>query len=200
MNTDIPRPEFDIISGWITPGTRVLDLGCGDGTLLKFLSADRQINGYGLDIHPEHVVASIEAGINVIQADLDAGLSDFKSNTFDYVIMTQTLQALHYPERLLKEMLRVGREGIVTFLNIGLWRYRLSLALGGVMPAIQSPQHSLSRENHAFTLRDFESLCSKLGIKILQRTIVDNNHQAGALINLFPNLFGAIALYRIGVE
>ena len=128
------RQDLATISEWIRPGSRVLDLGCGDGTLLGQLQAKRQVTGYGLEIDDDNVTHCIEAGVNVLQTDLDAGLSDFDAETFDYVIMTQTLQAVHYPDKLLEEMLRVGREGIVTFPNFAHWVNRVQLALGGNMP------------------------------------------------------------------
>ena len=123
------RPELELISEWIRPGTRVLDLGCGDGALLAYLHERRQVSGYGLEIDSANIVKCIRAGVNVIHADLEAGLEDFGDSSFDYVIMTQTLQAVRHTERLLDEMLRVGRQGIVTFPNFGFWRGRLQVAL-----------------------------------------------------------------------
>ena len=143
------RPDLEIISHWIRPATRVLDLGCGDGTLLRHLQDTRQVTGYGLEIDPDNVVRSLQAGIQVIQMDVDQGLTPFADQSFDYVILTQALQVVRYPEQLLREMLRVGREGIVTFPNFGHWRCRLQVAWKGRMPVsetlpeavVQHPQH-----------------------------------------------------------
>jgi methionine biosynthesis protein MetW len=192
------RTDMQIISEWVAPGSRVLDLGCGDGTLLKHLMTTRQVNGYGIEIDSRHVVESLDAGINVIQSDLDAGLSDFDEESFDCVIMTQTLQAVHYPERLLEEMLRVGREGIVTFPNFGHWRSRLQLALGGRMPKTPAlPSEWYNTENiHLCTLIDFERLCRTLNIKVLQRTVVDHTHRTSFGMRVLPNLLGEVAIYR----
>jgi len=193
------RPDLAIISQWIKPGSRVLDLGCGDGKLLQHLRHERQVDGYGLEIDPENVVACVERGISVIQSDLDAGLSDyFDDNSFDYVVMTQTLQAMHYPSRLLNEMLRVGREGIVTFPNFGHWRSRMQIALGGHMPVSRAlPNEWYDTPNiHLCTLKDFEQLCHKLDIGILQRNVVDTAHRSNIGMKLLPNLLGEIALYR----
>lgn len=193
------RADLAIISQWIEPGSRVLDLGCGDGTLLGHLKQQRDVDGYGLEIDPENIVACIQRGLSVIQSDLDAGLSDyFDDNSFDYVIMTQTLQAMHYPSRLLSEMLRVGREGIVTFPNFGHWRARAQLALGGHMPLSPAlPNQWYDTPNiHLCTLTDFEQLCQHMDIEILQRSVVDTAHRSNFAINLMPNLLGEMALYR----
>jgi methionine biosynthesis protein MetW len=193
------RPDLAIISEWIKPGSRVLDLGCGDGTLLAHLKAAQQVDGYGLEIAPGNVVSCIDKGINVIQTDLDAGISDFfDENSFDHVVMTQTLQAMNYPEQLLREMLRVGREGIVTFPNFGHWRARAQLALGGKMPVSTAlPNEWYNTPNiHLCTLKDFETLCSRLGIRILQRSVVDHAHRYRLGGKLLPNLMGEIAIYR----
>lgn len=192
------RPDLEIISEWIPARSRVLDLGCGDGTLLSQLRATRQVTGYGLEIDDENIVKCIEAGVNVIQTDLDAGLSDFDADSFDYVIMSQTLQAVHYPERLLDEMLRVGRAGIVTFPNFGHWQCRLQLTLGGHMPVSRTlPSEWYNTPNiHLCTLSDFERLCRNKGIAILERTVVDHAHRSSLGMRLWPNLLGEIALYR----
>ena len=113
------RPDFDAIAGWIRPGAHVLDLGCGDGSLLRFLREARGASGYGVEIDDARIIASVRNGVNVIQSDLESGLSGFDSGSFDYVILSQTLQAVRHTERIVKEMLRVGREGIVTFPNFG---------------------------------------------------------------------------------
>jgi len=193
------RPDLAIISEWIEPGSRVLDLGCGDGKLLDHLSRERDVDGYGLEIDPDNIVSCIQRGVSVIQSDLDAGLSDyFDDNSFDYVVMTQTIQAVHYPSRMLSEMLRVGREGIVTFPNFGHWSSRLQLALGGHMPQSRAlPNEWYDTPNiHLCTLKDFEALCHRLEIDILQRNVVDTAHRSNIGMKLLPNLLGEIALYR----
>ena len=193
------RPDLAIISEWIAPGSRVLDLGCGDGTLLAHLREQRQVDGYGLEIAPGNIVSCIEKEVNVIQTDLDAGISDFFDEaSFDYVVMTQTLQAMVYPDQLLKEMLRVGREGIVTFPNFGHWRARAQMVLGGHMPVSTAlPNQWYNTPNiHLCTLKDFEALCAKLRIRILQRSVVDHAHRYRLGGKLLPNLLGEVAIYR----
>ncbi len=196
MNT--LRPELRTIADWIAPGSRVLDLGCGEGTLLAHLRQTRQVDGYGLEIDPAKIVRAIDNGINVIQSDLDVGLAEFADASFDYVVMTQTLQAVHYPDRLLEDMLRVGREGIITFPNFGHWRCRLQL-LGGHMPVTASLPHTWynTPNIHLCTLRDFEELCAEKDFRILERTVADQQHRSSLPMRLWPNLMGEVALYRL---
>ncbi|GAB6041160.1 methionine biosynthesis protein MetW [Endothiovibrio diazotrophicus] len=193
------RPDLELISEWIEPGSRVLDLGCGDGTLLKHLAEHRGVSGYGLEIEPENIVRCIRNGVDVIQSDLDEGLSDyFDDDSFDYVVMTQTLQAVHYPAWMLKEMLRVGREGIVTFPNFGHWRSRMQIALGGHMPKHASiPYEWYDTPNiHFCTFQDFEELCRHEEIRILDRCVADYLHRSSLGMKLLPNLLGEMAIYR----
>ena len=194
------RPELELISEWIRPGTQVLDLGCGDGALLAYLRQHRQVGGYSLEIDTANIVKCIQAGVNVIHADLEAGLEDFGDSSFDYVIMTQTLQAVKHTEALLDEMLRVGRQGIVTFPNFGFWRCRVQIALQGFMPVVKTlPYQWYDTPNvHLFTIRDFEELCHRKHIDILQRMVLDHAHRPRLGPRLWPNLLGEIALYRLG--
>ena len=198
-NADL-RADLAIIAHWIKPNSKVLDLGCGDGTLLANLRDQRNVLGYGLEINGFNIETCVENDINVIQADLNNGLKAyFSDNSFDSVIMSQTLQATEQPDLLIEEMLRVGREGIVTFPNMAYWNARLQLGLKGIMPVTKGlPNQWFNTPNvHLCTLNDFESLCKKHDIKILQRTVVDYSHRKSSwLMNLFPNLLGEIAIYR----
>lgn len=190
------RPDLRIIADWIKPGSRVLDLGCGDGWLMHYLQQNKNVNGYGIDIADSDITQCITRGINVIQMDMNEGLSEFDDNSFDYVVLSMTLQAMRRPDLLLNEMMRVGTEGIVTFPNFGHWRSRLNLALGGHMPKTKSlPNEWYNTPNiHLCTLNDFETLCKSLGFSIMERQAVDNSHNAQ--VKLLPNLLGEIALYR----
>lgn len=194
------RADLAIIAQWIKSDTKVLDLGCGDGTLLAYLREQRNVLGYGLEINPFNIEVCVKKNINVIQADLNDGLKAyFSDHRFDCVIMSQTLQATEQPDLLIEEMLRVGDEAIVTFPNMAHWRARLQLALKGVMPVTKNlPNQWFNTPNvHLCTLNDFEILCKKHDIQILQRTVVDHSHRKGSLLmNLFPNLLGEIAIYR----
>lgn len=194
------RADLSIIAQWIENGSSILDLGCGDGTLLKYLRDNKNVSGYGLEISEKNLELCVQEKLNIIQSDLNNGLSDyFSDNSFDYVVMSQTLQATQHPDLLIEEMLRVGREGIVTFPNMAHWRARMQLGLGGIMPVTKSlPNEWYNTPNvHLCTLSDFEKLCRDKRIKILQRTVVDYTHsKSGLLTRLFPNLFGEIAIYR----
>ena len=193
------RPDLEIICKWIKPNTRILDLGCGDGTLLTHLKKTRNVTGYGLEINEANILYCIANGVKVIQTNLDEGITEFfDENSFDYVVMTQTLQAIQYPEKLLDEMLRIGKEGIVTFPNMAYWKNRLQLSLGGRMPVTRTlPNEWFDTPNiHLCTIHDFEDLCRARSIKIIQRTAVDHAHRHSLGIGLFPNLLGEIALYR----
>ncbi len=192
------RPELELIHDWIPPGSRLLDLGCGDGALLAQLAATRKVTGYGLEIDPDNVERCVAAGVNVLQYDLNRGLGDFRDASFDVVVMTQTLQAVHRPNQMLEEMLRIGREGIVTFPNFGHYRCRLSLALGRMPMSRALPNTWYDTPNiHLCTVADFEDLCAKLGIAILQRAVVDSAHRTGLGLRLLPGLLGEICLYRL---
>lgn len=194
------RADLSIIADWIKTGSKVLDLGCGDGILLAYLRDQRKVLGYGLEISPFNVEDCVAKDINVIQADLNNGLKAyFTDNSFDCVIMSQTLQATEKPDELIEEMLRVGTEAIVTFPNMAHWRARLQLALLGIMPVTKNlPNQWFNTPNvHLCTLNDFEVLCKKHNIEILQRTVVDHSHRKGSwLMKVFPNLLGEIAVYR----
>jgi methionine biosynthesis protein MetW len=194
-------PEFQSIANWIEPNTHVLDLGCGDGQLLQYLTDERQVRGYGMEIDPLKTVQAMHNGLNVIQSNLNsADLTDyFDPNSFDYVIMTQALQVVSRPDILLKKMLRVGRECIVTFPNFGHWRMRAQLLFKGRMPETDTlPYHWYDTPNiHLCTFKDFEKLCAELGIEIVARSVVNRHHQTHILMKAWPNGLGEVALYKI---
>ena len=192
------RADLDIIQEWIPAGSRVLDLGCGDGELLTWLRDNKQVSGYGLEIDPDNIARCIERGINVIEQDLDKGLGNFASDSFDVVLMTQALQAVDRPDEVLREMLRIGRQCIITFPNFGHWRCRWHLIRHGRMPVSEFlPYTWYNTPNiHFCTFKDFEQLCRERNIKVLNRLVVDQTHQSSWLSGLWPNMLGEVAIYR----
>ncbi len=194
MNTPaIQRADFAAIANWIKPGARVLDLGCGDGTLLRYLAGQRDTIGYGVEIDDARVLACVTNGVNVIQGDMERGLSGFADDSFDYVILSQTLQAVRSSEHVVREMLRVGRQGIVTFPNFGYWRNRLQVLAGNMPISNNLPFAWFDTPNiHLCTITDFESFCHGHGVRILERIVITN----GKAVTLAPNLFGALAVFR----
>ena len=187
------RPDFAAIAAWIPKGASVLDLGCGDGSLLQYLKSERNVRGYGVEISDAGIVACIQNGVNVIQNDLDSGLADFESHSFDYVILSQTLQATRHTEPLIQEMLRVGREGIVSFPNFGYWKARRDVVLGRMPVSDELPYQWYDTPNvHLCTLNDFEILCREHQVNILERRVMTGNREVGFL----PNLLGSMAVYR----
>jgi methionine biosynthesis protein MetW len=187
------RPDFAAIARWVSQGARVLDLGCGDGALLKYLWEARQAPGYGVEIDDAEVVACVGNDINVLQLDLESGLSLFRDGSFDTVILSETLQTIHRIEQLMREMLRVAREAIVSFPNFGHWSARVQVLLGRMPVSEELPFEWYDTPNvHLCTTLDFEDLCHKLGVRIRERVAL---HQ-GRQVNLLPNLFGSLAVYR----
>ena len=194
------RADLKIIADWIPPGSRVLDLGCGDGTLLHHLGKTKNILGYGLEIDPDNITACISKGVNVIEQDLDVkGLANFTHHHFDVVLMTQALQAVRQPDVMLDEMLRLGKECIITFPNFAYWRLQFYLLTKGRMPINKTlPYTWYNTPNiHLCTFRDFEALCRDKNIRITRRTVVDNEHQPSRLARHFPNWLGQIANYQV---
>lgn len=194
------RTDLQAISQWITPGERVLDLGCGDGELLAFLKKEKQVTGYGMEIDTAQIVSCVEKGVEVIHQDLNDSLDYIDDQSFDTVLMTQSLQQTNAPDKIVDDMLRIGKRAIVTFPNFGHWTTRLYLGFRGMMPMSDAlPFRWYDTPNiHFCTFKDFEVLCQDHNIDILMRTVVDNVHEANWKIKMFPNMLGEVALYHLG--
>ena len=188
------RQDFAIIAGWVSFGSKVLDLGCGDGELLMYLRDSLEVKGYGVEKDDANWLACLQNGTNVIQMDLEDGLSGFEDQSFDTVILSQTLQAMHKTEEIVQEMLRVGREIIVTFPNFGYWRNRIQIT-GGRMPVSKTlPYQWYDTPNvHLCTISDFDLFCRNHKISILERKVITDGNE----VNFMPNLLGNLAMYRL---
>jgi len=193
------RSDLEMIDEWIQPNIRVLDLACGPGELLHHLIQYKKVNGYGLEIGPDDLNTCIEKGIPVLEQNIDEGLQNFDDQSFDLVLMTHALQQFRRPDLLIDEMLRIGKECIITFPNFGHWRSRLHLALKGRMPVSDFlPYNWYDTPNiHFFTFQDFERLCREKDIKILRWAAVDGQLKDHWWIRSMPNLFSETAIFHI---
>jgi methionine biosynthesis protein MetW len=188
------RQDFAIISGWVKFGSKVLDLGCGDGALLQFLRSGLEVKGYGVEKDDANWLACMNNGVNVIQMDLEDGLSGFEGQSFDTVILSQTLQAMHNTEEIVLEMLRVGREVIVTFPNFGYWRNRTQILSGNMPVSKILPYQWFDTPNvHLCTINDFDQFCKNHKISVLERKVITDGNQ----ISFMPNFLGNLAIYRL---
>lgn len=188
------RPDFALITNWVQSQSKVLDLGCGDGTLLTHLHDTLETTGYGIEKDDANWLAALKNGVDVIQMNLEDGLSGFEDQSFDTVILSQTLQAMHNTESIVQEMLRVGREVIVTFPNFGYWRNRMQITFG-VMPVSKSlPYQWYDTPNvHLCTIHDFDQFCVQHQIQVIERKVITG----GKDVHILPNLMGNLAMYRL---
>jgi methionine biosynthesis protein MetW len=161
----VSRIDLRLIAEMVEPGSRVLDVGCGDGALLELLAAERQVDARGIELSREGVAACVTRGLAVIQGDADTDLIDYPTDAFDYVILSQTIQATRQPRFVLEQMLRIGRRAIVSFPNFGHWRMRADLMFRGRMPVTENLPYSWydTPNIHFCTIRDFVGLCDAIG-------------------------------------
>ena len=187
------------LKDWISEDSKVLDLGCGDGSLLDDLKKDKSVSGLGIEIDAGKIKSCLEKGISVIEQDIDNGLENFGNQTFDFVVMSQSIQALKRPELALEEIVRVGKECIVSIPNFANIKCRLQLFFKGQMPVSDALPHDwFSTPNlHLCSLEDFEELCKKCKISIIERKLSKTNGEESFLMKLFPNLFSEVALYKL---
>lgn len=194
------RADLQLIADMIEPGARVLDIGCGDGALLEHLVYVKQVTGRGIELSQDGVNACVSRGLSVIQGDADTDLIDYPADAFDYVILSQTLQATHDPRHVLEQLVRIGRRAIVSFPNFGHWRVRLSLLCRGRMPMTEVlPASWYETPNiHLCTIRDFSALCDRLGIAVERALSLDAHGRAAPRHSLrLANLLGQSALFLL---
>jgi methionine biosynthesis protein MetW len=192
------REDLDVVAGLVPPGSRVLDLGCGDGALLEHLMREQRCVGVGVEIRADEVIACIERGVPVIESDIDEGLADFEDGAFDLVVVSQTLQATRHPLLVLREVMRVGRRGIVSIPNFGHWRLRADLFFRGRMPSSGALPHTWydTPNIHLATIADFERLLGEERIGILARVLLGLGGRPGGRSPL-PNVTAAGAVYML---
>ena len=189
------RSDYAIIGEIVSPGARVLDLGCGEGELLHWLAANKNVDARGVEIAGEKVRRAIARGVSVFQGDIDEGLADYPDHAFDYVILSQTLQETRQPRRVLREMLRVGRRGIVAFPNFGHWRVRLSMLSSGRAPRTKLfPYDWYNSPNiHFLTVEDFEALAALESLTVERRYFLAGHRK----VTLMPNLLAEVAVFLV---
>ncbi|PNP97261.1 methionine biosynthesis protein MetW [Moraxella sp. RCAD0137] len=198
--------DHQLAEKWIKPKSRVLDLGCGDGTLLLHLQKTLGVTGYGLEIDEAKINEAIGKGLNIIEQDLNDGLARFSDNSFDTVVMARALQAVKSPDQLLIDMLRVAKEGIVTFPNFAYWQNRVYLGIKGIMPMSETLPHEWynTPNIHLCTFKDFERLCDDNDIRIIDAVAISDKPSPklptvlmNRLVKRAPNLLADVAVYRI---
>ena len=187
------RSDFAAIAEWVTPGSQVLDVGCGDGSLLHHLKVAKQAHVYGVELADDKVLACAQKGVNVIQQELEGGLALFEDQSFDKVILSQTLQTIHQTARILSEIARVGKECVVSFPNFGHWSHRSAVLLGRMPVSKSLPYQWYDTPNvRVLTIADFEALAPAVGLELLDRVVFHD----GQSVEFLPNLRGSLAVYR----
>ncbi len=206
MNPENKGIRFDLqtVASWIEPGTRVLDLGCGEGDLLFYLKKHRQVVGTGIERVESKVAVAIERGLSVLHGDINEEISDYADQTFDYVILSQTLQQVYGPAALIQSLLRIGRRGIVSFPNFSHWRIRLQLLLTGFAPVSkQLPYEWYNTPNiRVITIKDFRKFSNEVGFHVIREAAINTSRsdRRGRIIQRMPNLLATYGIFMIARE
>jgi methionine biosynthesis protein MetW len=194
------RVDLKLIADMVEPGTRVLDVGCGDGALLAYLAYEKGVDGRGMELSQSGVNACVAGGLSVIQGDADTDLRHYPADAFDYVILSQTLPATRAPREVLEQMLRVGKRAIVSFPNFAYWRVRLRLLFGGHMPQTEALPHRWydTPNIHLCTIDDFRELCAEMGVVVERAVALDRRGRTLSLLPLpLANLIGEQGLFLL---
>ena len=187
-----------IINSWVPENSKVIDFGCGDGSLLKELFENKQVLGYGVEINDTKIEKCIEKGVPVIKLNIDKGLNDFMSSDFDLSIMARSIQCLKNPDLALNRMLELSKRCVVTLPNLGYWRCRINLASGKMPITPELPSSWYETENiHLCTIKDFENLSLKENISIKDKVFINRNGDQGGLSKINPNLFAVEGVYLL---
>ena len=196
------RFDLMVIASWIGKNSRVLDLGCGEGELLMYLQTHKQVMGSGIDNREENVFKCIEKGLSVIQGDINSEVEDYPDFSFDYVILSQTLQQVYAPSELIRSLLRIGKKVIVSFPNFSHWRARLQLLFTGYAPVTpQLPYEWYNTPNiRVITLKDFRKYAKKIGFDIIKQAAIATGREAdqGKIVRFFPDLLASYGIFLIG--
>lgn len=196
------RFDLQVIASWIEPGSRVLDLGCGRGDLMRHLCEHKNVKAVGIELDEEKVMECIASGLSVVQGDINTEIRDYPDGHFDYVVLSQTLQQVYDPNRLLHEMLRTGRHGIVSFPNFSHWRIRMELLLTGRAPVSRElPYEWHDTPNiRVITMKDFQRFCAEMGFVILRRTPIDTYYHdsTGHVVRLLPQWRATYGIFMLG--
>ena len=197
----IMRFDLHLIASWIEQGSKVLDLGCGEGSLLEYLIQNKHVQGSGIEQNESRVAKCIEKGLTVLQGDINSELDDYPEKSFDYVILSQTLQQVYAPDKLIRAMLRIGRKGIVSFPNFSHWRVRLQLLTSGFAPVTkQLPYQWYNTPNiRVITLKDFRKFAREVGYSIIEEIAVNSQSidREGTIVRMMPDLRATYGIFLI---
>ena len=193
------RIDYERIIELIEPGSRVLDIGCGDGELLASLVTQRDVEGMGIELEQDNIIHCVQRGVSVVQADIDQGLSGLPNQSYDYVILSMTLQVIQKPDVVIREMLRVGRKCIVSFPNFGFWKVRLKHLLLGRAPVTRSLPYAwyVSPNRHVLSIKDFRHFCNTHNARILREIPLTSQGAGVRPAEFWPNMLADEAIFVI---